>query len=113
MVLLLIYLNENDRWGHHPLHEGIAQLLTAHGVGGVTVLRGIAGTGAHGSWHTERILELSSSLPLILEAIAPHETISPLIPELETMLKGGLITLIPLTVIGSGGNPPPPQEGRP
>lgn len=113
MVLLRVYLNENDRWGHHPLHEGIAQLLAAKGVEGVTVLRGIAGSGAHHFWHTDRILDLSSSLPLVLEAIAPQETISPLLPELEAMMQGGLITLIPLTVIRPGNDSPPRREGRP
>jgi PII-like signaling protein len=110
MILLRIYLNENDRAGHRPLHEAIADLLTAAGVGGITVFRGIAGTGMHHTWHSDRLLELSGSLPMLVEAVAAEEMITPLLPQLETLMQGGLITLLPVTAVrpGSAGKPEGP-----
>jgi hypothetical protein len=102
MTLLRIYLNENDRSGHRPLHEAIADILTAAGVGGITVLRGIAGTGAHHTWHSDRLLDLSGSLPMVVEAVAAEEVINPVVPQLEELMQGGLITLLPVTAISPG-----------
>jgi hypothetical protein len=111
MILLRIYLNEDDRAGRRPLHEAIADLLTAGGVGGVTVLRGIVGTGMHHTWHSDRLLELSGSLPLILEAVAAEEVVTPLIPRLEAIMEGGLVTLLPVTAVypGSAGRTKEPH----
>lgn len=102
MILLRIYLNENDRAGRHPLHEVIAGTLTAAGVGGVTIFRGIAGTGMHHVWHSDRLLDISGSLPILVEAVAPEATITPLLPRLEELMTGGLITLLPVTAIRPG-----------
>jgi hypothetical protein len=111
MTLLRIYLNENDHAGRRPLHEAIADLLTAGGVGGVTVFRGIAGTGMHHSWHSDRLLELSGSLPLLLEAVAPEAVITPLLPQLEDLMQGGLITLLPVTAICPTSAPGTEEQG--
>lgn len=110
MTLLRIYLNEDDRSGHRPLYEAIAELLTASGVGGVTVLRGIAGTGMHHAWHSDRLLDLSGSLPILVEAVAQEEIITPLLPRLETLMTGGLITLLPVTAIFPGAGQTPGAE---
>lgn len=110
MTLLRIYLNENDRAGRRPLHEVIAETLTDAGVGGVTIFRGIAGTGMHHVWHSDRLLDISGSLPILLEAVAPEETITPLLPRLEELMNGGLMTLLPVTAIRPGTVP---GEGTP
>jgi uncharacterized protein len=51
-----------------------------------------------GSWlviHIERILRLSLDLPIIVEVVAPEERVQEVLPELDDMIDGGLVTLEP------------------
>jgi PII-like signaling protein len=43
--------------------------------------------------HTEKILRLSLDLPLIVEVVETEETIQAVLPDLDDMIGGGLITL--------------------
>ena len=56
-------------------------------------MRGITGFGASSRIHTDRFLELSLDLPVIVECIETEERIEAILPELDEMLGGGLITL--------------------
>ena len=75
------------------LYEALLELLRRRGCAGATVLRGIAGFGASARLHTERILRLSVDLPIVVEVVETEERIQELLPELERMIGGGLITL--------------------
>jgi len=57
------------------------------------VLRGVAGFGASSVVHTEKVLRLSLDLPLIIEVVETEEAIQALLPDLDQMIGGGLITL--------------------
>jgi len=92
-VLLRIYLGENDRWGHLPLYEALVELFRSEGFAGATVLRGVAGFGAHHTYHTDRLLRLSSELPLVLEVVDTQERFDAVLPKVESMMDGGMITL--------------------
>lgn len=61
--------------------------------------RGIAGYGAQSKIHAASIVDLSSDLPLILEWVDTEERVEALLPALEEMLQGGLITTDPITII--------------
>jgi len=60
---------------------------------GATVLRGVAGFGASSTVHTDKVLRLSIDLPLIVEVVETEEAIQSILPDLDEMLGGGLITL--------------------
>lgn len=97
-TLMRIFIGESDRCveGAHkgkPLYEALLSLFREHGFAGATVLRGIAGFGASARVHTDRILRLSMDLPIIVEVVDGEERIQDLMPELDRMIGGGLITM--------------------
>lgn len=91
-MLLRIFIGERDKYKHIPLYEAIVEFLRKEGFAGATVLRGIAGFGAHSMYHTDRLLRLSTDLPVVIEVIDETPRIEEVIPRLEEMMDGGLIT---------------------
>ena len=94
-----IHVGERDRYRGRPLYEVILQLLRARHYAGATVLRGIAGFGATARLHTDVILQLSTDLPLVIECVDTEARIDAILPELDLMMGGGLITLEKVRVI--------------
>ena len=98
-TLMRIHIGESDKWHGRPLHEAIVEMLRKDGFSGVTVLRGVAGYGSSSVYHTDKLLRLSQDLPIILEVIETQERIELLLPRLDEMVDGGLITLEKVRVI--------------
>jgi PII-like signaling protein len=92
-VLMRIHIGERDRHQGRPLADAIVELLRKRNYAGATVLRGIAGFGATARLHTDRILRLSLDLPIVIECVETQEHIDAILPELDAMIGGGLITL--------------------
>jgi len=92
-VLLRIFIGESDKFGHIPLYEALVELFRKEGFAGATVLRGVAGFGAHSMYHTDRLLRLSSDLPMVLEVVDNKERFDAVLPRVEAMMDGGMITL--------------------
>ena len=98
-TLMRIHIGESDKWHGKPLYEAIVEMLRKEGFSGVTVLRGVAGYGGSSIYHTDKILRLSQDLPIILEVIETQERIDQMLPRLDEMVDGGLITLEKVRVI--------------
>ena len=98
-TLMRIHIGESDKWHGKPLYEAIVELLRKESFSGVTVLRGVAGYGGSSVYHTDKILRLSQDLPLILEVVETMERIDQILPRLDGMVEGGLITLEKVRVI--------------
>lgn len=94
-----IYIGESDRWRNRPLYAAILEALKKSGVAGATVVRGVAGFGAHSRIHTAAILRLSQDLPLVIEIIDSPEKISLALDVITPMVREGLITLEDVEVI--------------
>jgi PII-like signaling protein len=62
-------------------------------------MRGIMGFGATSTVHTDRIEVLSMDLPVVVEWVETAERIDAILPELDEMIGGGLITLERANVI--------------
>jgi uncharacterized protein len=92
-VLLRIFIGESDRFQHIPLYEALVELFRSEGFAGATVLRGIAGFGAHSRYHTDRLLRLSSDLPIVVEVVDSRERFEALMPRVDEMMDGGMITM--------------------
>ena len=92
-VLLRIFLGEDDRYRHLPLYEAIVLKAREKRLAGATVLRGPLGFGKSSHMHATKILRLSSDLPMVIEIVDTPEKISAFLPELDGMMKGGLLTL--------------------
>ncbi len=109
-VLMRIHVGEDDKHQGRPLYVEIVETLRKRHYAGCTVLRGIMGFGAHSHLHTDRFLELSSDLPIVIECIDTAERIEDILPELDDMIGGGLITLERVKVIMYRGHLPPDRR---
>jgi uncharacterized protein len=98
-TLMRIFIGESDRHHGKPLYEAIVELFRARGLAGATVLRGVSGFGSTSHVKTEKVLRLSLDLPIIIEVVETEEAIQSLLPELDRMIGGGLITLERANVI--------------
>ncbi len=92
-TLMRIFIGESDKYHGKPLYEALLEKFRQQGLAGATVLRGVAGFGASSKMHTDKVLRLSLDLPLILEIVETEEAIQSILPELDEMIGGGLITL--------------------
>ncbi|KAB0671672.1 DUF190 domain-containing protein [Oryzomonas sagensis] len=102
-MLMRIFIGESDRHGRKPLYEALVELLRKEGFAGATVLRGVCGFGAHSVCHTQKLLDLSADLPLIVEVVDSQERINAIMPRIDEMMDGGMITLEKATVIRYSG----------
>ena len=98
-TLMRIHLGERDRHQGKPLYEAIVMLLRERHYAGATVYRAIMGFGASAHVRTDRIEVLSLDLPVIVEVVETEERIQAILPELDQMIGGGLITLEKVRVI--------------
>ena len=92
-VLMRIHIGERDKFDGKPLYQQIIELLRKRKYAGATAFRGIMGFGASSKVHTDRFLELSTDLPIVVECVETEERIRAILPELDNMIGGGLITL--------------------
>jgi PII-like signaling protein len=98
-TLMRIHIGESDKWHGKPLHEAIVELVRKEGFSGATVLRGVGGFGGSSTYHTDKILRLSQDLPIVVEIVEYAERIEKILPRLDEMVEGGLITLEKVRVI--------------
>jgi PII-like signaling protein len=98
-TLMRIFLGESDRWERRPLWSALLELFRARGLAGATVLRGTAGFGAASIIHAAGILKLSADLPLVIEVVDSEERLSEVLPEIDRMMAGGLVTLERVRVV--------------
>lgn len=96
---LSIYLNETYRIHGKPAFEVILDILYKRRISGASVFRGIEGYGSDGVFHTSKILELSTSLPVKIEAIDTEQRIDEVLLEITPIVHNGLIEVSDTTVI--------------
>jgi hypothetical protein len=92
-TLMRIFIGESDKYQGKPLYEALLERFRKKGLAGATVLRGVAGFGASSKVHTDKVLRLSLDLPLIIEVVETDEAIQAILPDLDELIGGGLITL--------------------
>lgn len=109
-TLMRIHLGERDKWKGKPLHEAIVELLRTRGYAGATVFRAVMGFGASSHVRTDKIELLSMDLPLVVECVDTEEKIQAVLPELDAMIGGGLVTLERARVIMYRADVPPEQR---
>ena len=99
MVLMRIFVGESDRYQKKPLYEALVELFRDQGVAGATVIKGAMGYSGKNAVHSDRLLRLSSDLPVVVEVVDSEVKIDAVLPFVEGMLQGGLITLEKARVI--------------
>ena len=98
-TLMRIHSGESDKWHGKALHQAIVEMLRKEGFAGATVLRGVAGFGGSSVLHTDKLLQLSQDLPIIVEVIESHEKIEKILPRIDEMMGGGIVTLEKVRVL--------------
>lgn len=98
-VLMRVFLGESDKWERRPLYAALLELFRAKGLAGATVLRGVAGFGPSSIVHTAGILKLSADLPIVIEVVDAEEHLNGVLPDVDRMMSGGLITMEKVRVL--------------
>ncbi|MBI3964095.1 MAG: DUF190 domain-containing protein [Chloroflexi bacterium] len=88
-----IYIHEATRWRGKGLMHAILERLRSEGCAGATVLRGVAGFGAHNRMATTAIEVLALNLPIIIEWVDNSERIERVLPSICAMVEQGLVTV--------------------
>jgi len=103
-TLMRVHIGERDKHQGKPLHEAIVLRLRERGLAGATVTRAIMGFGATARLHADSVLRLSLDLPIVIECIDDEDKIEGVLPEIDAMMEGGLITLERVRVIAYRGH---------
>jgi len=97
--VLTIYVGEADQWQGTSVYVALVQFFREHGCAGATVTRAIAGYGAGRRLHQDGVWHLSSDAPMIIQVVDQPERLHRLLPQVQEMVSGGLITLHEITVL--------------
>jgi PII-like signaling protein len=88
---LTIYVDEADKFGGKPVYEVLLDIFFKKKIAGVSVFRGVAGYGSDVVFHTSKLLELSTSLPVKLEAVDSSVNIDGIMSHVLDIVEKGLI----------------------
>ena len=92
-MLLRIYVAESARIKEKSAYKFLVDYFLAKGFPGCTVFRGMAGFGHEYKIRTVDVLNLSLDLPVVIDVVDDEEKIMAVIPEVETMVEHGLVTV--------------------
>jgi PII-like signaling protein len=98
-VLMRIFIGEADRWERRPLYMALIELFRQKGLAGATALRGVAGFGPDSIIHQAGLLRLSADLPVVIEVVDTLEHLDGVLPEIDRMMSGGLVTMEKVRVV--------------
>jgi uncharacterized protein len=96
---ITIYVDETDKLHGKPAYEIVMEICYRNKVSGVSVFRGVAGYGGQRVFHTAKILELSTSLPVKIEIVDSEEMINRVLPEIAALITKGLVQISDTTII--------------
>ncbi len=109
-TLMRIHIGESDKYHGKPLYKVVVDLLRERRYAGATVFRAMTGFGASARVRTDRIEVLSLDLPIVIEVVETEDRIQAILPELDDMIGGGLITLERARVIMYRPDLPPEER---
>jgi PII-like signaling protein len=109
---LTIYIDDSDKFHGRPVYEVLLELCYKKKMAGASVFRGAAGYGADGVFHTAKMLELSSSMPVKIEIVDSPDKIDRILPDIHHIIDKGLIELTETTVITSHSGMMEEKEGE-
>jgi PII-like signaling protein len=94
----------------HPMFRRLLELLREEGLAGTTVLKGMAGFGHDRHIHTVDLEVAALGLPIVLEVVDTPERIDRVLPKLDAVMAGGIITTERAHVIRYAGATSPPAD---
>lgn len=96
---LTIYIDESDKIHGKPVYEVLLDIFYKRKIAGASVFRGIEGYGSTRVFHTAKILELSTTLPVKIEVVETQLKIDEILLEITPLLHKGLIEVSDTQVI--------------
>ncbi len=96
---LTIYVDEADKFHGKPVYEVLLDIFYKRKISGASVFRGFEGYGSDGVFHTAKILELSTSLPVKIEVVDSAQMINDVLEDIAAIVEKGLIEVSDTTVI--------------
>ncbi|MGE5172258.1 MAG: DUF190 domain-containing protein [Betaproteobacteria bacterium] len=109
---LTIYIDEVDKFHGKPVYEVLLDIFFKKKIIGVSVFRGIAGYGSDGVFHTSKMLELSTSMPVKIEVVDSEEMINKVLPDVYHVVEKGLVDVTDTNVVKCCRNVPEKEEKR-
>ncbi|HUJ17258.1 MAG TPA: DUF190 domain-containing protein [Nitrospirota bacterium] len=96
---LTIFVEEADKTHGKPVYEALLDVFYKKKISGASVFRGVEGYGSDRVFHTAKILELSTSLPVKIEVVDSEEMINEVLKDISAIVENGLIEVSDTHVI--------------
>ncbi len=97
--LLRIYIGNEDSFDGKPLWEAVLRRAKEMNIAGATVLKAVAGIGAHSQMHAFNVWVLKQKLPLVIEMIDEEKKLKEFVESLDGIIEEGLLTMSDVEVI--------------
>jgi PII-like signaling protein len=109
---LSVYVDETDKFHGKPVYEVLLDIFFKRKIVGVSVFKGVAGYGSDRVFHTAKMLELSTSMPIKLEVVDSEEMINQVLPDVYHVVEKGLVEVTDTHVVKCCRNAPQKEEER-
>ena len=96
---LTVYLDETDKFHGKPVYEVLLDIFFKKKIMGVSVFRGIAGYGSDRVFHTSKMLELSTSMPVKIEVVESEDMINQVLPDVYHVVEKGMVEITDTNVV--------------
>ena len=97
---LSVLVSEHARFHHHPLYSEIVHRAHKSGLAGASVFRGVEGFGHSHHVHAERLLDVSSHLPVLVVVVDRESKVREFVAQLADITPlAMLVTLSPVEVL--------------
>ena len=97
--LLLIFINEADRWQGMPLSDAIVLRLLRLNIAGATVHVGTVGFGRHMRLHHKGLFGISDDRPVTISVVENEARLRAALPEIRAMVREGVLLLLDAELI--------------
>ena len=97
--LLIVFVDEQDRWGDEPLYQAILDRLSEHEIAGSVALPGIGAFA--GSRVVDGIEGYAKSRPVAVLAVDAEERLREVLPSIRPILAGSLMILTDVEVLAA------------
>lgn len=97
--LMKIYLNEGAKYKGKLLYHAIVRKLKELQVAGVTVIRGIEGYGPENILRTAKLVDLTVSLPIVIDIVEEEDKLKEITPIIKEMITKGLIVILDAEIV--------------
>ncbi len=97
--LIRIFISNEETFDHKPLWEHLLKKAKEMDISGATVIKGVAGFGAHSDIMAFNVWSLSQKLPLIIEIIDTEEKITKFLRMADDWIKEAFVTMADVEVI--------------